>query len=72
MPDWAQHVRPRLLSLRLSPAREGEIIDELSQHLDDAGIKEISFAASRRTAVSAGDRAALGTRSATAETTPAQ
>jgi predicted permease len=35
MPDWAQHVRPRLSSLRLSPTREYEIVDELSQHLDD-------------------------------------
>src|SRR5688572_2473174 len=35
MPDWAQHVRPRLSSLRLSPAREAEIVDELSQHLED-------------------------------------
>ena len=35
MPDWAQHVRPRLASLRLSPTRENEIVEELSQHLDD-------------------------------------
>jgi predicted permease len=28
-------VRPRLSSLRLSPAREAEIVEELSQHLDD-------------------------------------
>ena len=35
MPDWAQHVRPRLASLRLSPTREKEIVDELSQHLED-------------------------------------
>jgi hypothetical protein len=35
MPDWAQHVRPRLSSLRLSPTRENEIVDELTQHLDD-------------------------------------
>jgi putative ABC transport system permease protein len=33
--DWATYVRPRLASLRLSPAREAEIVDELSQHLDD-------------------------------------
>ena len=33
--DWAALVRPRLASLRLSPAREAEIVDELSQHLDD-------------------------------------
>jgi putative ABC transport system permease protein len=36
MPDWAKHVRPRLSSLRLSPAREAEIIEELSQHLQDS------------------------------------
>ena len=35
MPDWAEHVRPRLSSLRLSPAREHDIVDELSQHLED-------------------------------------
>ena len=32
---WAREVRTRLSSLRLSPVREAEIIDELSQHLDD-------------------------------------
>jgi predicted permease len=35
MPDWAQRIRPRLSSLRLSPTRENEIIEELSQHLED-------------------------------------
>ncbi|HET6316908.1 MAG TPA: ABC transporter permease, partial [Chloroflexota bacterium] len=35
MPDWAAHVRARLASLRLSPTRETEIVDELSQHLED-------------------------------------
>ena len=35
MPDWAEHLRPRLSSLRLSPAREHEIVEELSQHLED-------------------------------------
>ena len=35
MPNWAEHIRPRLSSLRLSPTRENEIVDELSQHLDD-------------------------------------
>jgi putative ABC transport system permease protein len=38
MPDpsrWAEEVRTRLSSLRLSPTREAEIVDELSQHLDD-------------------------------------
>src|SRR5262252_1436969 len=35
MPDWTQRVRPRLSGLRLSPTREAEIVEELSQHLDD-------------------------------------
>jgi putative ABC transport system permease protein len=34
MPEWTEHVRPRLAGLRLSPTREAEIIEELSQHLD--------------------------------------
>ena len=33
--DWKEYLRPRLALLRLSAAREAEIIDELSQHLDD-------------------------------------
>ncbi len=35
MPDWTPHLRPRLSSLGLSPTREAEIVEELSQHLDD-------------------------------------
>ena len=35
MPDWREHLRSRLQPLRLSPAREAEILEELSQHLDD-------------------------------------
>lgn len=34
MPDWTEHLRPRLAFLRLSAAREAEIVEELSQHLD--------------------------------------
>ena len=33
--DWAPHVRSRLSSLRLSPGREHEIVEELAQHLED-------------------------------------
>jgi hypothetical protein len=33
--DWTSALRTRLSALRLQPAREAEIIDELSQHLDD-------------------------------------
>jgi putative ABC transport system permease protein len=35
MPEWADDVRARLASLRLAPPREAEIVEELSQHLDD-------------------------------------
>src|SRR5688572_28558977 len=35
MREWNAHLRPRLAALRLSPTREAEIVDELSQHLDD-------------------------------------
>ena len=33
--DWSGHLRPRLAVLALTPTREREIVDELSQHLDD-------------------------------------
>lgn len=35
MPDWKPEIRMRLRGLRLPAAREAEIIEELSQHLDD-------------------------------------
>ena len=35
MRDWVRDVRARLSSLHLSPTREAEIVEELSQHLDD-------------------------------------
>ena len=35
MPDWKPHIRPRLASLQLSPSRENEIVEELSQHLEE-------------------------------------
>src|SRR5262245_50396768 len=35
MPDWAEHLRPRLAGLHFGPGREAEIIEELSQHLDE-------------------------------------
>ena len=34
MPDWTGDLRQRLATLRLSPTREAEIIEELAQHLD--------------------------------------
>jgi putative ABC transport system permease protein len=35
MPDWKEEIRRRVSGLRLSGAREAEIIEELAQHLDD-------------------------------------
>lgn len=35
MLDWKSHIRSRLASLRLSPVREREIVEELAQHLED-------------------------------------
>ncbi len=35
MPDWKHHIRKRLAGLRLEPAREAAIIEELAQHLAD-------------------------------------
>ena len=35
MPSWKPLIAPRLARLSLCPAREQEIVDELSQHLDD-------------------------------------
>jgi predicted permease len=35
MPEWKEEIKKRLASLKLDPAREAEIVEELSQHLDD-------------------------------------
>ncbi|HYK88769.1 MAG TPA: ABC transporter permease [Acidobacteriota bacterium] len=35
MPDWKTEIRNRLASLKLEATREAEIIEELSQHLED-------------------------------------
>lgn len=35
MPDWASLVRARIANLGLDPSVEAEIVEELSQHLDD-------------------------------------
>src|SRR4051812_18415722 len=33
--EWASHLRSRLAQLRLNPLREADIVEELSQHLDE-------------------------------------
>jgi putative ABC transport system permease protein len=35
MPDWTARLRVRLGALRLHPAREAEIVEEIAQHLDE-------------------------------------
>lgn len=52
MPDWSQEVRRRLSSLRLTPTREREIVDELSQHLQDRYTELINASASPEEATS--------------------
>jgi putative ABC transport system permease protein len=35
MPDWKKEISERLTGLRLSPAREAEIVEELTHYLED-------------------------------------
>ena len=35
MPDWRHDISARLAGLKLEPCREAEIVEELSQHLED-------------------------------------
>src|SRR5439155_20123216 len=35
MPDFKEEIQKRVAALQLSPTREVEIVEELSQHLDD-------------------------------------
>ena len=39
MTNWKEEIRRRLATLKLEPAREIEIVDELSQHLEDRNIE---------------------------------
>lgn len=35
MPDWDQQIRKQLADLKLAPAREAEIVEELAEHAED-------------------------------------
>ena len=35
MPDWSHEIRERLAGLKVDPAREASIVEEIAQHLDD-------------------------------------
>src|SRR5215475_9248623 len=42
MPEWKREIRERLTPLNLSPTREAEIVEELSQHLEDRYAESLS------------------------------
>ena len=46
MPDFKVEIRARLAELQLSPVREAEIVEELSQHLEEEYERALSSAAS--------------------------
>src|SRR5262245_36869932 len=46
MPDWKREVIERLAALDLDPAREAEIVEELSQHLEDRYAESLASGAS--------------------------
>ncbi|HYO99374.1 MAG TPA: ABC transporter permease [Pyrinomonadaceae bacterium] len=50
MPDWKDEIRRLLSGLRLAPTREAEIVEELSQHLDDRFEQMLQGGASREEA----------------------
>ena len=52
-PDWSGELRGRLAPLRLKPEREAEIVEELSQHLDDRYLEAIAGGAPHDEAVRA-------------------
>ena len=65
MPDFRDEIRSRLAALRIAPAREAEIVDELEQHLDDeyrdARLRGLSETEAIDTAIEAlSDHPALG------------
>src|SRR5215470_10693301 len=46
MPEWKPEIRHRLESMKLEPARESEIVEELSQHLEDCYAESLARGAS--------------------------
>src|SRR5262245_787150 len=47
MPEWKQEITKRLAALELEPAREAEIVEELSQHLEDRYAELLAGGATR-------------------------
>src|SRR5262245_52839278 len=46
MPEWTREITERLVALKLDPAREAEIVEELSQHLEDRCAESLARGAS--------------------------
>src|SRR5215813_12854223 len=46
MPEWRREIRERLTPLNLTPTREAEIVEELSQHLEDRYAESLAGGAS--------------------------
>jgi len=57
MPDFTEEIRKQLTKLRLAPTRENEIVEELSQHLEDQYEQSLSRGASQEEAYQATLRA---------------
>ncbi len=50
MIDWKQEIRDRLANLKLEPAREEEIVEELAQHLEDRCLELLAGGATQQAA----------------------
>src|SRR5215475_12013829 len=50
MPDFKVEIRARLAELRLSPVREAEIVEELSQHLEEEYERALASGSSEKEA----------------------
>ncbi len=61
MPDWKKEIGERLAGLKLEVAREAEILDELSQHLEDR-YQELTRAGATREEAYQATQAELGDR----------
>ena len=61
MPDWKKEIGERLAGLKLEAAREAEILDELSQHLEDR-YQELTCAGASREEAYQATQAELGNR----------
>src|SRR5215475_6884297 len=51
MPDWKHEIRRRLAGVKLKPAREAAIIEELAQYLEDCYAESLTGGATEAEAV---------------------